>query len=222
MGWTRGGPPPRGASWRPARDPEVADAGVAVGLRELRARWLPDQRVVEEPRPLGATEEAAEPDLAGGLGQEVLATDDEVDPVAKVVDDDREAVRPVPLAVTDHEVAGRTRIADLRTEQDVVKSLHSGAERDPQARARVLGECPVATAPRASLARPRASVLVRPRRERRAGAVAREDEARGREPVPCRLVGRGRVVVRLADGPRIRLEAEPREVLEQRGAVHDP
>jgi hypothetical protein len=61
---------------------------------------------MEEARRLGPPEETAQPDLRRRRLEEILAADDEVDPVTKVVDDHAQPVCPVFVAISDWQVAG--------------------------------------------------------------------------------------------------------------------
>ena len=130
---------------------EVADRGVVIGLGELGARRLPQQRVVEEGRRGLAAQQAAEAELGRGGVEQVAAADDEVDAVAEVVDDDAERVAPVAVAVAQGEVAAGRGVARLRAEQEVVERLLAGAEpRAEGAPGRVLGQRALAAPARAA------------------------------------------------------------------------
>ena len=209
---------------RPAGRTQVADARVAVRLRELRAGRLADQRVVEEPRRLVAAEQPAEPDLAGRVREEVLAADDEVDVLAEVVDDDREPVRPVARPVADDEVAGRRRLAGpVGPTQEVVEGLRARRRAPPAGSWPRRRGAPSSGRPRAAGARPVAPVVAGPRRERRPRAAAAIDEVlrRSAAPAPPSYAARG-VGVGLADRTLVRDEPEPGEVLEQRRVERRP
>ena len=70
-----------------------------------------DQRVVGEPRRPVATEQPRQADLPRRRVEEVAPADDQVDPVAEVVDDDREPVGPVAVPVAHDEVAAGGHLA---------------------------------------------------------------------------------------------------------------
>ena len=90
-------------SARPARRPQLPDGGAPSAFDSF-ARPGPDQRVVGEGRGPLATKRRP-----GGSGpaspQQVAAADDEVDALAQVVDDDREPVGPVAVAVAERGVS---------------------------------------------------------------------------------------------------------------------
>ena len=175
----------------------------------------PDQRVVGEDRGRLAPEEASQPDLGRRRGEQVAAADHEVDRLAQVVDDDREPVRPVPVAIADRQVAGtRGDLVRARPDDGIHPALRTATERDAQDRP-VQPAIPAVARTAGSV--PQASVLVRPRLERRARAVAAIDEDLGAEPLDGRQVRR--VVVRLAIGAVVGDEPQPIQVLEQRDLV---
>ena len=84
---------------------------------------------MDEARRRGAAEQPAKPNLRRRGIEQVLTADDEVDPVAEVVDDDAEAVRPVAMTVPDGHVAGAGNRAWPRSEHGVVPGLVALAER---------------------------------------------------------------------------------------------
>ena len=84
---------------------------------------------MDEARRRGAAEQPAEPDLRGSGIEEILTPNDEAYPVAEVVDDDAEAVRPVAMTVPDGHVAGAGNRAWPRSEHGVVPGLVALAER---------------------------------------------------------------------------------------------
>ena len=71
-----------------------------------------------------AREETCEPDLGRGRGQQVAAADDKVHRMTEVVHSDREAVRPVAVAVTNrHVAAGAGYLVGARTDELVHPAL---------------------------------------------------------------------------------------------------
>lgn len=172
--------------------------------------------MVEEAWRARPTEPLREPDLPRRLVDEVRTADDEIDRLPGVIDDDREAVRPVAGSIADHEVAVRGHRALTRPEEQVIEPLVAIAQVDPEARDSVAGKCPRATAARAARSGPATAMVSRPCRERRPGAGAAV-----RVPGRRQLVGRGVVRglglrVRLANGSLVRNEAKPPEVLDER------
>jgi hypothetical protein len=61
--------------------------------------------MVQERRGLGAPQQPCQPDLGRRGGQQVLATNDQVDLLADVVHDDTESIRPVVVAIPDGQIA---------------------------------------------------------------------------------------------------------------------
>src|SRR3954454_13118469 len=78
---------------------EVADPGRPVRLRQLAAVGIPDQRVVRERGQGRAPRAPGQPYLDGGRAEKVPAAHDEVDVLAEVIDDDREAIGPVAVTI---------------------------------------------------------------------------------------------------------------------------
>jgi hypothetical protein len=113
--------------WCRAVVEEVADRGVVIGLGELGARRLPQERVGEECWRGLAAQQAAQAKLGRGGVEQVAAADDQVDAVAEVVDDDAERVAPVAVAVAQSEVAAGRRVARLGADEKVVERLTLGA-----------------------------------------------------------------------------------------------
>ena len=149
--------------------------------------------------------------------EQVAAPDDEVDPLAQVVDDDTEAIGPIALAVADGQVARGGHVARTRPDDPIHPGFLSAAERDPKDRP---GQAADRTRARTAGSGPQPLGLLRPRVERRPGAVAAVDEALGLER--RQRVAVRRVIVRLAHRPEIRPEPEPLEVLEERRVVLGP
>jgi hypothetical protein len=105
--------------------------------------------VVEEARRFGAPEKARELDLTSGRGEEVLATDDEVDLLLEVVHRDRELVGPAPVAIARQQVAALFGgNLDLGTESQVVEADLVALEPDPPHRRRIRRDGAIATGPR--------------------------------------------------------------------------
>ena len=104
---------------RPPGLEQLADPGRAVGLRELSAVRPSDERMVEEPRRHGPSEQPAEAHLRGRRLDEVLAPDHEIDPVAEIVDDHAHGVGPVAVPIADREVACRGHRPESATEHGI-------------------------------------------------------------------------------------------------------
>lgn len=84
---------------------------------------------MDETRRRGAAEQPAEPDLRRRGIEQILTADDEIDPMAEVVNDDAEAVRPVAMTVLNRHVAGTGNRPRSRSKHDVVPGLVAVAER---------------------------------------------------------------------------------------------
>ncbi len=83
---------------------------------------------MQEARRLASAEEPTQADLAGRVGEEVLAANDEVDALAQVVDDDPERIGPVVAVVAGDQVAARGRLAGLFAEEQVREGFRARAE----------------------------------------------------------------------------------------------
>ena len=164
----------------------VADAAVAVALGEAAAVGADDQRQVPV---LGRRREAEallQQPLAMGRGEQVVAADDAVDPLAGVVDDDGELVARQALFGGDEEVAGRRldvvlvaagevvgeRRCRRRGREDARRRRDRRAPRPAAASASRGGTCPGS----AARARRRAAPRGRPLRSR--GACSGRDRCR--------------------------------------------
>ena len=124
----------------------------------------------------------------GVADEQVAAADHEVDALAQVVDDDREPVGPVPVAIADRQVAGtRGDLVRARPDDGIHPALRTATERDAQDRP-VQAAIPAVARTAGSV--PQAAVLVRPRLERRPRAVAAIDEDLIAKPLDGRQVRR--------------------------------
>lgn len=132
--------------------------------------------MVEESGRLAAAEKTAQPDLVGCRVEEVLAADDEVDPVAQVVYHHREAIRPVAVAITGRRIPGccdRTRSCP---EAHVVPGLVASTKDQTHDPPGPILELATATPAGAPGSRPRHAVSDAPIGERRPRAIARIHE----------------------------------------------
>ena len=162
-----------------------------------------------------APEQSSQPDLGRRRGEQVSAADHQVDRLTKVVDDDREPVCPVPVAIADRQVAGtRGDLVGARPDDGIHPALRAAPERHAQDRAVQLAMAAIA---RTAGSVPQSPVLVGPGLERRARAVAAVDEDLAAEPFEGRDVRR--VVVDWRTGPVVGREPQPGQVLEQRSLV---
>ena len=156
---------------------------------------------------------------AGGRVEQVAAADHEIDALAEVVDDDREAVRPV---ARDGRGSARSPPAPTspvaRADELVHPALRSAAERDAQDRT---VQRPIAAAARAARPCPWRA------RDRltsaRTSAACSRSHRRGPRPRSrSSAVPVGASSSDWRTGPRSAHEPEPGEVLEQRGVVLGP
>src|ERR1700730_2367508 len=107
----------------------MPNAGVAVGLTELLPRRFHDQRVMQELRWLGASEEPRELQLPAGGFQQIDAANDMRHALGVVVHGGRKLIRPVPFAIADQRIAALLRRPLLpSTEPQVDKPLHGRLE----------------------------------------------------------------------------------------------
>ena len=139
--------------------------------------------------------------------------------LAKIVDDDREPVCPVPVAIADRQVAGtRGDLVRARPDDRIHPALRAATRAPTRRTGPSSPRCRQSPGQPGSV--PQAAVLVRPGLERRARAVAAIDEDLAAEPFEGRRVRR--VVVGLADRALVGDEPQPRQVLEQCGLVFRP
>ena len=144
----------------------------------------------------------------------VLTADHQRDRLPHVVDNDRETVRPVSIAVANREITCGGRLSDLWPEAPVVPrfGVPGRTQFHPQGPFVALRQVPVAASARTTRPPPRHSTLGRPRCERRSGAGTGVDEAGGSKPFQRNVVRcRG---LALADRPRVGHEPQPFEVLD--------
>jgi hypothetical protein len=64
---------------------------------------------MEEYRWLRAAQHSCEADLASRRGEEILATNDEIDTLTTIIDGHRKLVRPVPVTVAQQQISGILR-----------------------------------------------------------------------------------------------------------------
>jgi hypothetical protein len=116
----------------------------------------------------------------------------------------------------------RRRIPRSTTAQEILEGLAAVAQRDPEARDRVAGQRDRPARARATGAAPLVAVRPGPRRRREPGAGAFVDEVARPKLGQGALVRRRRVRVRLANRPLVGREAEPCQVLDDRGIEGRP
>src|SRR4051812_30076384 len=193
---------------------QLAHSGRSVRLRQLPAVGVPEERVMRERGGRRASEAPGEADLDGGRSEEVAAADDEVHALAQVIDDDRERIRPVAVAIPDGHVAVSRHLVRAWTDKEVHPCLRATTERDAQ---HGPVERTVAAATGTTRAVPAARVIVRPLLERGPRAVAAVCGVLSAELVKGRSVRT--LVIGLPDGTFVGHEPEPLKVLEQRGVI---
>ncbi len=190
---------------------QVSDRGVVVGLGQLPSIRAANEWMMGEGRWGLAAEEARQSDLGRCRLKEVAAPDHQVDPLAQVIDDDREPVGPVPVAIADRQVAApRGDLIGARPDERVHPALGATAKGHPEDRP---GQPAIPAAAGAAESVPAASVIVRPRLEGRPRAVAPVHQRLVPQPLEGGLI-RG-LVLALSQRTVVRHEPEPGEVLEK-------
>jgi len=91
-------------------------------LAQFESVRIRQQRVVEKPNGVCPSEYLRQENLPTGGREEIFATDDEIAPVPKIVDDDGKLIRPLPVAISQEKVSALLgRGLQLRTQQQVVE-----------------------------------------------------------------------------------------------------
>src|SRR5688572_22405076 len=117
---------------RAPRGAELPDSRRPVALTELDAFVVHDERVMQERRWMVPAKHFPEENLAAGRAQQVLAPDDQGDPLPGVVHRHAELIGPVPGGVAEQQItalAGRSML--LLAEPDIVESDGFVTQHDP-------------------------------------------------------------------------------------------
>ena len=109
---------------RPPRCAKLGQSGVMRRLAQLAAVRVPEEGMMEDGGRRRAPEQAGEPELAAGGGEEILAADHEVDPLFPIVDGDGELIGPLAMAVAHEEIAALChRVLGLWAEPQIIELL---------------------------------------------------------------------------------------------------
>ena len=128
--------------WLESLGTELPDAGIASGLAQLLAPWADDQRMVKEIGRNGAAKLLRELYLSSGRSDQVGPTYHECYTLTHIVNDHRELVGPVAVAIAKQRVSALCvgRLLD-RTGKKIVGANRLVLESDPHSSTADLGQC---------------------------------------------------------------------------------
>ncbi len=113
----------------PPRRAQVANPAVPIGLAQLLGRGFHDERVMDEHGSGVPANQARQPDLPAGRGQQILAANDERHALHGVIDRCHTLVGPVPESIAQQQVATLRRwILLLSAEQLIMEPFEPGLE----------------------------------------------------------------------------------------------